>query len=60
LRIQYYLDFEKALALTQAHLGVIPKEAAEEISLHCSVCEMDYATLKTATEHIGYRAKPHE
>src|SRR5580704_19097714 len=24
-RIQYYLDFEKALALTQAHLGVIPK-----------------------------------
>ena len=36
-RIQYYLDFEKALALTQANLGVIPGEAAEEISLHCNV-----------------------
>ena len=36
-RIQYYLDFEKALALTQAYLGVIPREAAEEISVHCNV-----------------------
>jgi adenylosuccinate lyase len=26
-RIQYYLDFEKALALSQANLGVIPGEA---------------------------------
>ena len=51
-RIQYYLDFEKALAVTQAYLGVIPREAAEEISVHCNVGEMDFAKLKTATEHI--------
>jgi 3-carboxy-cis,cis-muconate cycloisomerase len=57
-RIQYYLDFEKALALTQAHLGVIPKEAAEEISLHSNVCEMDFGKLKDATEHIGYPVLP--
>ena len=57
-RIQYYLDFEKALALTQAHLGVVPREAAEEISLHCTVSEMDFAKLKTATEHIGYPVLP--
>src|ERR1700731_3937278 len=57
-RIQCYLDFEKALALTQAHLGVIPKDAAEEISLHSNVCEMDFGKLKDATEHIGYPVLP--
>ena len=57
-RVQYYLDFEKALAITQAYLGVIPREAAEEISLHCIVDEIDFAKLKTATEHIGYPVLP--
>jgi 3-carboxy-cis,cis-muconate cycloisomerase len=57
-RIQYYLDFEKALAVTQACLDVIPREAAEEISGHCNVGEMDFAKLKTATEHIGYPVLP--
>jgi 3-carboxy-cis,cis-muconate cycloisomerase len=57
-RIQYYLEFEKALALSQANLGVIPGEAAEEISLHCNVDEIDFAKLKTATEHIGYPVLP--
>jgi 3-carboxy-cis,cis-muconate cycloisomerase len=57
-RVQYYLDFEKALAITQAYLGVIPREAAEEISLHCNVDEIDFAKLKTATMHIGYPVLP--
>ena len=57
-RVQYYLDFEKALAITQAYLGVIPREAAEEISLHCNVDEIDFAKLKTATEHVGYPVLP--
>jgi 3-carboxy-cis,cis-muconate cycloisomerase len=48
-RIQYYLDFEKALAVAQDYLGVIPAQAAEEIARHCNVSEMDFAT-----EHIGY------
>ena len=59
-RIRYYLEFEKALAVTQAHLSVIPREAAEEISVHCNVGEMDFAKLKTATEHIGYPVLPVE
>src|SRR6202522_1234011 len=57
-RVQYYLDFEKALAITQAYLGVNPREAAEEISLHCNVDEIDFAKLKTATKHIGYPVLP--
>jgi 3-carboxy-cis,cis-muconate cycloisomerase len=57
-RVQHYLDFEKALAITQASLGVIPREAAEEISLHCNVDEIDFAKLKTATKHIGYPVLP--
>jgi 3-carboxy-cis,cis-muconate cycloisomerase len=57
-RIQHYLDFEKALATTQAYVGVIPREAAEEISLHCNVDEIDFAKLKAATEHIGYPVLP--
>jgi 3-carboxy-cis,cis-muconate cycloisomerase len=57
-RVQHYLDFEKSLAITQAYLGVIPREAAEEISLHCNVDEIDFAKLKTATEHIGYPVLP--
>ena len=42
-RIQRYLDFEKALAVTQRRLGVIPLRAAEEIAAHCNVREMDFA-----------------
>jgi 3-carboxy-cis,cis-muconate cycloisomerase len=57
-RIQCYLDFEKALVLTQAHLGVIPKNAAEEISPHSNVFEMDFGKSKDATEHIGYPVLP--
>jgi 3-carboxy-cis,cis-muconate cycloisomerase len=57
-RIQYYLDFEKTLAVGQAHQGVIPAEAAEEIARHCNVSEMDFAKLKSATEHIGYPVLP--
>ena len=57
-RVQSYLDFEKALAITQAYLGVIPREAAEEISLHCNVDEIDFAKLKTATEHVGHPVLP--
>ena len=53
-RIQRYLDFEKALALVQGRLGVIPAEAAEEIAKHCNVSEIDFLKLKAATEHIGY------
>ena len=49
-RVQKYLDFEAALARAQARLGIIPKEAADEICRHCNVAEIDFAKLKTQTE----------
>src|SRR5215469_3824163 len=57
-RVQKYLDFEAALARAQAHLGIIPKEAAEEICRHCLAAEMDFAKLKAQTERIGYPVLP--
>jgi 3-carboxy-cis,cis-muconate cycloisomerase len=57
-RVQKYLDFEAALALAQARLGVIPKEAAEEIVKHCNADEIDLNKLKVQTERIGYPVLP--
>ena len=48
-RVQKYLDFEAALARAQARLGVIPKEAADEICRHCNAAEIDFAKLKAQT-----------
>jgi 3-carboxy-cis,cis-muconate cycloisomerase len=57
-RVQKYLDFEAGLAKAQARLGIIPKEAGEEIVRHCNASEMDFAKLKTQTERIGYPVLP--
>src|ERR1700692_1100415 len=57
-RIQKYLDFEAGLARAQARLGIIPKEAAEEICRHCNVAEIDFVKLKAQTERIGYPVLP--
>ena len=57
-RIQKYLDFEAGLARAQGRLGIIPKEAAEEICRHCNVAEIDFAKLKVQTERIGYPVLP--
>jgi 3-carboxy-cis,cis-muconate cycloisomerase len=57
-RVQKYLDFEAALARAQARLGIIPKEAADEIVRHCSVDKIDMTNLKEATERIGYPVLP--
>jgi 3-carboxy-cis,cis-muconate cycloisomerase len=57
-RVQKYLDFEAALARAQARLGIIPKEAAEEICRHCHVAEIDFGKLKSRTERIGYPVLP--
>src|ERR1700689_1816457 len=57
-RVQKYLDFEAGLARAQARLGIIPKEAGEEIVKHCDVGEIDFVKLKTQTERIGYPVLP--
>src|SRR5206468_9991894 len=53
-RIQKYLDIEAALARVQGRLGIIPKEAADEIVKHCTLGEIDMAKLKRQTERIVY------
>src|SRR5258708_40033106 len=53
-RTQKYLDIESALARVQARLGIIPKEAAEEINRHCRIEEIDLTKLKHDSERIGY------
>jgi 3-carboxy-cis,cis-muconate cycloisomerase len=57
-RVQKYLDFEAALARAQARLGIIPREAAEEVVHHCDAGKMDFVKLKSATERIGYPVLP--
>jgi 3-carboxy-cis,cis-muconate cycloisomerase len=57
-RVQKYLDFEAALARAQARLGIIPQQAADEISRHCNAIEIDFDKLKTQTERIGYPVLP--
>ena len=57
-RIQRYLDIEAALARAQARLGIIPREAAEEIARQALVEKFDLAKLKARTEIIGYPVLP--
>ena len=53
-RTQKYLDVERALAIVQARLGLIPQEAADEIASHCDISQIDMAKLRQQTERIGY------
>ncbi len=53
-RTQKYLDIERALAIVQARLGIIPQEAADEIVSHCHVSQIDMVKLRQQTERIGY------
>lgn len=53
-RTQKYLDVERALAVVQGRLGLIPQEAADEIVRHCRLEEIDMAKLRQQTERIGY------
>jgi 3-carboxy-cis,cis-muconate cycloisomerase len=57
-RVQKYLDFEAALARAQGALGIIPRDAMEEIVRHCDGKLIDMAKLKEATERIGYPVLP--
>jgi 3-carboxy-cis,cis-muconate cycloisomerase len=53
-RTAKYLDIERALAKVQGELGIIPKEAAEEIVKNCEPSQIDWVKLKAKTEQIGY------
>jgi len=53
-RTQKYLDIERALAVVQGRLGLIPQQAADEIASHCRLDQIDMAKLRQQTERIGY------
>jgi 3-carboxy-cis,cis-muconate cycloisomerase len=53
-RTAKYVEIERALAVVQGRLGIIPKEAADEIVSHCRIEEIDMARLRQQTERIGY------
>ena len=53
-RTAKYLDFERALAIAQGALGVIPKEAADEVVRNCDIAKIDMDKLRAQTERIGY------
>jgi 3-carboxy-cis,cis-muconate cycloisomerase len=53
-RTAKYLDIERALAKVQGELGIIPKEAADEIVKACDLSKIDWVKLKAKTEAIGY------
>src|SRR3954464_125826 len=53
-RTAKYLDIERALAKVQGELGIIPKEAADEIVRNCNLSQIDWEKLKAKTEQIGY------
>jgi 3-carboxy-cis,cis-muconate cycloisomerase len=53
-RTAKYLEIERALAVVQGRLGIIPAEAAEEIVRNCTLEKIDMAKLRTQTERIGY------
>jgi 3-carboxy-cis,cis-muconate cycloisomerase len=53
-RTSKYVDIERALAIVQARLKLIPQEAADEIVSHCHLDQIDMARLRQQTERIGY------
>jgi 3-carboxy-cis,cis-muconate cycloisomerase len=53
-RTAKYVEIEKALAIVQGRLGLIPKDAADEIVSHCRIEEIDMVRLRQQTERIGY------
>jgi 3-carboxy-cis,cis-muconate cycloisomerase len=53
-RTAQYVKIERALAIVQGRLGIIPKDAADEIVSHCHIDNIDMARLRQQTERIGY------
>src|SRR6476619_5150503 len=53
-RTAQYLAIEKALAIAQGRLGIIPQEAADEIARNCDLGKIDMDKLRQQTERIGY------
>lgn len=57
-RTRKYLEIEAALARVQARLGIIPRNAADEIVRNCRLERIDMAKLAARTQAIGYPVLP--
>ena len=53
-RTQKYLDWEAALARAEASVGIVPREAADEITRGCRVENIDFERYAAETFNIGY------
>jgi 3-carboxy-cis,cis-muconate cycloisomerase len=53
-RTAKYVEIEKALAIVQGRLGIIPAAAAAEIVRNCDIGKIDMEKLRAQTERIGY------
>ena len=56
--VQNWLTIETVLARTQAELGIIPREAAEEIARTGKVENMDFAVLEREINRVGHSLVP--
>ncbi len=56
--IQRYLDVEAALARVQARMGIIPKEAAAEITAKASFEHFDFESYKQGVAGVSYPILP--
>lgn len=57
-RVSRFLEIEVALAKVEAKLGVIPKQAYEEIAERSKNLTIDWERLRNDTESIGYPVVP--
>ena len=56
--IRKYVEVEIALANAQARCGVIPEDAAAEITASCNADTLDFELLRHETEIVGYPILP--
>ncbi len=57
-KVQKWFDFEAALALEQAAMGIIPKAAADDIAAHCSVKLIKLEDVAAGIRAIKHRLVP--
>ena len=57
-KISVWLMLEKELALSQGEIGLIPKEAAENIALNCNIEKIDLEEVYRIKEKIGHGFMP--
>ena len=57
-RVQKWFDFEAALALAQAELGIIPQAAAAEIARKARVENVDLEAIAAEIRHVNHPLVP--